>query len=126
LGENPAISELSPKPPASRRVFEKAADDGTERAFAKGRKAGRHMANTNTNDLVLGDLVAAAFDRARTVTADPELAAVLATRTLGRWLAGAEMPDRITKWEPMLPGPKRPARGAARPSARTGRHKRAA
>jgi hypothetical protein len=80
------------------------------------------MSNTNTNDLVLGDLVAAAFDRARTVTADPELAAVLATRTLGRWLAQTEYPDLGTPWEPMAPGPKRPARGAARPT----RHKRAA
>jgi hypothetical protein len=81
--------------------------------------------NTNTNDLVLGDLVAAAFDRARTVTADPELAAVLATRTLGRWLARTEQPELITRWEPMAPGPKRPARGAVRPTRPT-RHKRAA
>lgn len=84
------------------------------------------MANSSTNELVLGDLVAAAFDRARTVTADPDLAAVLATRTLGRWLAGAEMPEMISKWEPILPGPKRPARGSSRASALSSRRKRAA
>ena len=80
------------------------------------------MANSNTNDLVLGDLVAAAFDRARTVTADPELAALLATRTLGRWLARSEQPDLGKRWEPIVPGPKRPARRIIRPN----RHKRAA
>jgi hypothetical protein len=80
------------------------------------------MANTNTNELVLGDLVAAAFDRARTVTSDPELAAVLATRTLGRWLARNERIDLVPAWKPRSPSPKRPARRAVRAN----RHKRAA
>jgi hypothetical protein len=34
----------------------------------------------------LGELVAAAFDRAEVVTAEPSVVANLATRTVGRWL----------------------------------------
>jgi hypothetical protein len=34
----------------------------------------------------LGELIAAAFDRAEVVTADPSVVADLATRTVGRWL----------------------------------------
>jgi hypothetical protein len=79
------------------------------------------MANDN-NELVLGDLVVAAFDRARTVTSDPEIAAVLAARTMGRWLARTQRHDLVQKFGPMVPGPKSPARRIVR----TTRHKRAA
>lgn len=80
------------------------------------------MANTNDNGLVLGDLVVAAFERAHTVTSDPEIAAVLAARTMGRWLARTQRHDLAAKFEPTTPAPKRPARRIAR----TTRHKRAA
>jgi hypothetical protein len=80
------------------------------------------MANSNDNGLVLADLVEAAFDRARTVTSDPEVAAMLASRTMGRWLARSQRIDLIQKWEGMSPGPKRPARRIARPA----KHRRAA
>jgi hypothetical protein len=41
----------------------------------------------------LGDLVAAAFDRAEVVTTDPQVAATLASRTVGRWLGRTGRPD---------------------------------
>ena len=34
----------------------------------------------------LGELIAAAFDRAEVVTAEPSVVADMATRTVGRWL----------------------------------------
>ena len=43
--------------------------------------------------VTLGDLVAAAFDRTEVVTTDPDLAASLAARTVGRWLGRTGRPD---------------------------------
>ena len=85
-------------------------------------QVGKGMANSNDNGLVLGDLVAAAFDRAQTVTSDPEVAALLASRTMGRWLARTQREDLVQKLASVPPGPKRPARRVARPA----RHRRAA
>lgn len=45
------------------------------------------------NGLVLGDLIAAAFNHAEIVTADTAAAARLAARTVGRWLARVERND---------------------------------
>jgi hypothetical protein len=63
----------------------------------------------------LGELVAAAFDRAELVTTDPEVAATLATRTLGRWLGRTGRPDLARRLDPRRgarPAPRRPGRSS--------------
>jgi hypothetical protein len=84
------------------------------------------MSNSSQpHDLVLGDLVVAAYDRANSVTSDPEVATLLAARTMGRWLARTQRLDLIRQWGASNSGPdKLPPRRAAR--ATRPRHKRAA
>jgi hypothetical protein len=68
---------------------------------------------TNKNTILLGNLVAAAFDRAATVTSDPAVAARLATYTVSRFLARTQRFDLIDLLDQQVASRVPPARQAA-------------
>lgn len=72
----------------------------------------------NNQDLVLGDLIAAAFDYAEIVTDDARAASELAARTTARWLARADRLDLAQAMERPEPSRRRRATRVASSRAR--------
>ena len=67
----------------------------------------------NNQDLILGDLIAAAFDYAEIVTADARAASELAARTTARWLARADRLDLAQAMERPEPARRQATRAAS-------------